>query len=313
MEYVINKKYELEEFISSNWEKVNSFLDEYQKGLPVPIYASVDIRESHNKYAPVDHNLYPAGFNNLCQFDLAVSGDYFKKSFLELRPECKSIAIIPESHTKNAYYLDHLYVLSKSIAQVGFDVSLISFDYHLFPPGEDELHLISFSNNSLTFHKAAVEEGEIQIKDVSENFDIVLLNHDQSHPIHLPWDEIKTLVLPTPKIGWFKREKVKHFEYYKRVCEDFCNHFKIEPDLLMAKFKAAYKVDFSSKEGLEQIATEVDNLLQELPSQSKVFVKANQGTYGMGISVVASGEEIKAMNRKQRNKMDVGKNHIKFT
>ena len=33
----------------------------------------------------------------------------------------------------------------------------------------------------------------------------------------------------------------------------------------------------------------------------------------MGISVVSSGEEIINMNRKTRNKMDVGKNSIKFT
>jgi len=33
----------------------------------------------------------------------------------------------------------------------------------------------------------------------------------------------------------------------------------------------------------------------------------------MGISVVGSGEEIINMNRKTRNKMDVGKNSIKFT
>ena len=33
----------------------------------------------------------------------------------------------------------------------------------------------------------------------------------------------------------------------------------------------------------------------------------------MGISIVKNGEEVIAMNRKARNKMDVGKNKIKFT
>jgi glutamate--cysteine ligase len=33
----------------------------------------------------------------------------------------------------------------------------------------------------------------------------------------------------------------------------------------------------------------------------------------MGISVVNSGDEIINMNRKGRNKMDIGKNNIKFT
>ena len=33
----------------------------------------------------------------------------------------------------------------------------------------------------------------------------------------------------------------------------------------------------------------------------------------MGISVFTSGEDVRAMNRKTRNKMDIGKNNIKFT
>ena len=58
---------------------------------------------------------------------------------------------------------------------------------------------------------------------------------------------------------------------------------------------------------------EVGALLGELPVGSTVFAKASQGTYGMGISVFTSKDEVLAMNRKTRNKMDIGKNNIKFT
>jgi len=61
------------------------------------------------------------------------------------------------------------------------------------------------------------------------------------------------------------------------------------------------------------MAAQVDSLLAELPEGSSVFAKASQGTYGMGISVFTKGSEVLEMNRRTRNKMDVGKNNIKFT
>jgi glutamate--cysteine ligase len=81
----------------------------------------------------------------------------------------------------------------------------------------------------------------------------------------------------------------------------------------MAKFKAIDGVDFSTKEGLDNIAHSIDELKVSLPESAKIFVKASQGTYGMGISVVSSGKEIMEMNRKNRDKMNIGKNKIKFT
>jgi glutamate--cysteine ligase len=40
------------------------------------------------------------------------------------------------------------------------------------------------------------------------------------------------------------------------------------------------------------------------------FIKNNSGTYGMGIMVAHSAEEIRSLNRRSKNKMSVGKNRI---
>ena len=64
-----------------------------------------------------------------------------------------------------------------------------------------------------------------------------------------------------------------------------------------------------NKEKSESAASEADKTKDE----TKVFIKGDQGTYGMGISVVSSGEEVLNFNRKSRNKMDIGKNKIKFS
>jgi glutamate--cysteine ligase len=69
MSYKISTKAELEDFLCHHWDEVNQWIDDYQARYPQPITSSVDIRESLHKFAPVDHNLYPAGFNNLCNRD----------------------------------------------------------------------------------------------------------------------------------------------------------------------------------------------------------------------------------------------------
>lgn len=311
MSFKINSKTELENFIIENWQNVNEYICEKSQGLPIPVYSSVDIRESKNKYAPVDHNMYPAGFNNVCKMDLKHCTEHFKQYFLKISPSAKSIAIIPESHTKNLFYLDHLHYLKNTIAEGGFDVKIISFDEELFKE-TSSLKLVSQSQFEINIDKASLNNGIINLN--GQAFDLVLLNHDQSNPIQINWDEVKTPVIPSPKIGWFRRQKIEHFKFYKQVADDFSNHFGINPNLIQAQFKAVYDIDFNTKQGLEELGKAVDDLKTQVNDPSlQIFVKASQGTYGMGISVVGSGEEIINMNRKIRNKMDIGKNNIKFT
>jgi glutamate--cysteine ligase len=310
MTYRVNTKEELEEFIPKAWSDINSYLDDQMKDFSAPFYTSVDIRESQTKFAPVDNNIYPAGFNNVCHLDLLICSEKFKKVIEKTHPGCKKIGLIPESHTKNLFYLDHLVTLKNTIEKAGYEVTVITPDESLFD-GVDKLDLVSKSEWPLTVHKAVVENGRFKGDD--KNFCMLLLNNDQSSPLPVSWDEIEDHVVPTPKIGWYKRQKIAHFTHYQMVANKFCEKFSINPDLLQARFKTVDNVDFASKEGLEQVGSAVDELLTGLPEDTSVFVKASQGTYGMGISVVKSGDEIANMNRKGRNKMDIGKNKIKFT
>jgi len=311
---MINNKEELELFITNNWNEINNYLDNCFKDLPAPFYSSVDIRESKNKFAPVDLNIYPAGFNNVCTLDLDASIGYFKKLIVKLAPTATSIAIIPESNTKNTFYLDHLAILGRTIRDAGYDVYFTSPDLTLFD-GKDSIQLISHSKYDVEIHRTRVcEDGFICLKDLPDvKIHLAILNNDQSSPLDFKWDELSTPVYPTPKIGWFKRQKINYFKYYKQVADKFCEKFLINPELIQAKYMTIENVDFSSKEGLDNLSQAVDQLKETLNPATKIFVKASQGTYGMGISVVSSGEDIAKMNRRARNKMDIGKNKIKFT
>lgn len=312
MSYKISDKNTLEQFMFTNWNSVNEFIDSMAKGLDVPIYSSCDIRESKEKFAPVDLNIYPAGFNNICSQDLSVCGEQFKTIINKYQPGCQKVFLIPESHTKNLYYLENIYFLKKAIEDAGFEVFLGTLDSELLQTGK--LDLKTFSEQPLTIYKLDVSnEGHLIIPELDVKPCLAILNNDQSKPLDIDWNNIKTKIVPTPKIGWFNRQKNRHFEFYNEVAEIFCKEFSIDPRLIQAQFKTINNVDFSTKEGLEELGKAVDDIKTEVGSDKKIFVKASQGTYGMGIMVVGSGEEVIAMNRKKRNKMDIGKNNIKFT
>jgi glutamate--cysteine ligase len=308
---MIETKEQLEEFIIQNWNEVNKYLDQKFSEGPTPFYTSVDIRESASKLAPVDNNLYPAGFNNLCALDLDSASTQIRQTLESITPKAQKVCIIPESHTKNTFYLDHLAILGKTVRDAGYDICFASPDPKLFEQS-DELSLLSHSKYDVLIEKLSLStNSEIEVKGIKQ--DIVILNNDQSTPLPLDWPKIKTPVTPSPLIGWTKRQKSKHFKHYKDVVDEFGEQFDIVPDLLQAKFQNIDTVDFSSRLGLEPLVEAVDSLMQEAGGKGKVFVKASQGTYGMGISVVSSGEEILNMNKKMRNKMDTGKNSLKFT
>lgn len=295
---------------------MNAWIDNEQSKLPQPLTSSVDVRESKYKFAPVDHNMYPAGFNNLCSKDLLNCADHFKIRFEQIKPGLKSIGLLPESHTKNKYYLDHLYKLKSTIEMAETKVILFSPDPQLFAGIEGDLvELESHSGHRLEIYRAKFQDGIfVSLSNKIEfNFEAILLNNDQSVPLDVNWSELKTPILPSPFAGWFRRQKIHHFKHYRDTANRFADQFGINPDLIQAQFSSVENVDFNTKEGLDDLGNEVDKVLAKLPPESSVFVKASQGTYGMGISVVASGEEIKLMNRKVRNKMDVGKNNLKFT
>src|SRR5579885_2078392 len=79
------------------------FLSQWESTRP-PIYGSIDLRNSGFKIAPIDMNLFPAGFNNLNPDFLAQTAAAAKKIIQVVSPYAKKILIIPESHTRNLYY-----------------------------------------------------------------------------------------------------------------------------------------------------------------------------------------------------------------
>ena len=82
---------------------------------PAPFYTSIDLRNSGYKIAPVDTNLFPAGFNNL-DSDLDFLYIAAVQHALErISPVLTKVFIISENHTRNKFYLSSIDSLSNII------------------------------------------------------------------------------------------------------------------------------------------------------------------------------------------------------
>src|SRR4030065_1135049 len=88
----------------------------------VHIYASVDLRNSGFKLAPVDTNLFPGGFNNLNPDFLPLCVLAAQSAVEKICPKARGVLLIPENHTRNMFYLQNVAQLVTIIRQAGMRV-----------------------------------------------------------------------------------------------------------------------------------------------------------------------------------------------
>ena len=261
---------------------------------PAPFYTSIDLRNSGYKIAPVDTNLFPAGFNNL-DSDLDFLYIAAVQHALErISPALTKVLIISENHTRNKFYLSSIDSLSNIIRKAGYEVKVSSM---LNSDGNINELLVN-KNNILAY-------GEF-IPDA------ILLNNDLSDGIPDILDNIVQPVLPDKNLGWTKRSKTIHFEYYTDVVNNFSRLLGIDSWLLEPLFRNCGEIDFKTKQGedcLVHHASRLLTLIQEkyneydIQEDPYIMIKADSGTYGMGIMKVKSIDQLLNLNRKQRTKM----------
>src|SRR3990167_10810091 len=85
------------------------FRDEWQKTPPL-FYGSVDLRNAGFKLAPVDTNLFPAGFNNLNPDFGSLCVQAVQSTLVDISPDITRVLIIPESHSRNVFYFENVAV-----------------------------------------------------------------------------------------------------------------------------------------------------------------------------------------------------------
>jgi glutamate--cysteine ligase len=257
----------------------------------------------------VDTNLYPGGWNNLTPEMLPLAVQSAMAAIEKICPEAKNLLVIPENHTRNTFYLANIAQLKRIFHMAGLNVRIGSISPEIKEPTTVELP----GGGSVVLEPVVRSKRRLGLKD----FDpcTILMNNDLSAgPPGILEDLHEQYLLPPLHAGWSVRRKSRHFQSYEEVAKRFGKLLGIDPWLINPMFNKCGEVDFAQGTGMECLTTNVDALLTRIRKKYKeyginekpfVVVKADNGTYGMGIMTVRDVKDLEQLNRKTRNKMSV--------
>jgi glutamate--cysteine ligase len=276
-----------------------------------PFYTSVDLRNAGFKLAPVDTNLFPGSFNHLTPQMLPLAVQAAMAAIEKICPEAKNLLLIPERHTRSPEYLANLQCLIQVFNQAGLNVRLGSLDEDLKSP----VPLALPDGGELVLEPLLRARGRLGLKD----FDpcTILLNNDLSAGTPAILEDLhQQYLLPPLHAGWGVRRKSRHFRSYEEVAKKFAKLLGMDPWLINPMYGQCGQVDFGEATGLECVQSAADQLLAKVRRKYKeygiaekpfVVVKADNGTYGMGVMTVRDAKELDELSRRTRERMSVAK------
>ena len=293
--------------ILSNQTKIEAWFRSKWKEHKPPFYGSVDIRNAGYKMASIDMNLFPGGFNNLNPNFIQLASHAALDAVERACPQAKSVLIVPENHTRNAFYLQNVYALSNILRNAGFEVRLGSINPEITEPVELETAL----GDTVTLEPLQRTRGRVHLADGFSPC-LILLNNDLSAGVPDILKDISQTVLPPLHGGWTTRRKTAHFSAYNDVAAEFAALVGMDEWQINPYFEQISGLNFQEREGEDALADAVERMLAKIQAkydekgitdQPFVIVKADAGTYGMGVMSVKSADEVRGLNRKNRNKM----------
>jgi len=301
---------ELEAHLLASQTKVEAWFRSQWQLTPAPFYTSVDLRNAGFKLAPVDTNLFPAGFNNLSKSFMPLCVHAAQAAVERACPDAKSVLIVAENHTRNLFYLESLETLRQIFEQAGLEARVGSLREDIIEPLKIDLP----SGKVCLLEPLAREGRRLSVGEFSPC--LILLNNDLSGGRPAILEDLEQQVIPPLFAGWSDRKKSDHFTHYHAVAQEFAEQIDIDPWLISPLSLQCGEVNFMDRDGGECLAVNVENMLNSIAKKYAeygidkepfVVVKADSGTYGMGIMTVKNTDEIKTLNRKQRTKMSSAK------
>ncbi len=302
--------------IAGHQPQLKAWFAEKREGLHLPFYSSFDIRDSGFKVAPVDANMFPAGFNNICQTDKDSAVELVSQYFADHYPvHFKNIALLAEENTNNPYYWDNIHTLKTLIEEAGKNV-VVAIPSELPEP----LSLTSASGFSIELHTARRVGATVDIAGFVP--DLVISNNDFSNE-YADWATgLEVPMNPPREMGWYQRKKSDFFAVYNQLAHEFAQMIQVDPWLFSVATERHVDFDINDAESRSRLADKVDDFLagiksqyvaQKIAKQPTVFIKNNSGTYGLGVISASSGDEIRSWTYKARKKMKAAKGGGGFT
>ena len=294
--------HDITEKLESKREEIKDWFSQKRVEHPMPIYGSVDIRDFGWKVGVVDANHFPAGFNNISQEDRPKIAELLKNHLLKQHPNCTWIHLYPESHTRNAAYVENVMTLKLLLEMSGFRCTV----------GSPTLNGNGFLNGITGPLKIdQVDDNEDKLTVDGESPCLILLNNDLTEGIVPGLSEHD--VTPAPSMGWHRRRKSEHYHNLKEYVDEIAEMLEIDPWHLMPEYFVSEDKCLEKDACRIQLAAEVNDFLEKIRQKYAdlgidrepfAIVKNDAGTYGLGIMTVTNGEELlKLSNRKMKKLM----------
>jgi glutamate--cysteine ligase len=286
-------------------ETITAWMKQKRSEVPIPIYGSVDVRDAGWKVGVVDANHFPAGFNNVAKETIDELSQLFKEHIVRTNPTCSWIHILPESHTRNQAYVENIATIKSIVERAGFSCTVGSMALNEFPA----LHGIS---GPLMLDRVELNNDVILID--GREPDLILLNNDLTEGSLLGVNA--TNATPPPHMGWYRRRKSQHYEALKPYVDEMAGLLGIDPWHLMPDWFVSEDKCLTEEPCKIRLAAEIDDFIEKLRAkylqlginrEPAVVIKNDSGTYGLGVMMLSSGEEILNLSNRKANKLRYAK------
>lgn len=300
----------IEQKLLTHKAQIEAWFRRQFRDTPAPFYASVDLRNAGFKLAPVDTNLFPAGFNNLHPDLRPLAITAVQHGIERFCSVTNGVLLIPENHTRNLYYLENLCTLAELISDAGYEVRIASIN-----PEITQITNIDLPSGRPLRLEPLVREGNRV--GVDGFFPCaVLLNNDLTAGVPEQLRDIEQVLLPPTTLGWHNRTKSNHFSHYREVAKEFATLIECDPWFFDPMFSVCEGLDFKTGEGIEQLIHVSSDLLEQIKQayqahniehEPYLIVKSDAGTYGMNVMSIKDPQELMVLNKNARKKMTSGK------
>lgn len=294
-ERLLRQQVAIERWFREQWQTATSLF-----------YSSVDLRNAGFKLAPVDTNLFPAGFNNLNPEFMSLYVQAVQAGIEKICPLASQILLIPESHTGHVFYFENLAALVEILTRAGFAVRIGSLLDNLKTAKNISLP----SGKTIRIEPLTRKGDRLYIEEFTPC--LILLNNDLANGVPDLLQNLEQKIFPPLRLGWATRSKTHHFQCYDDISQSFAKHIGIDHWLIAPYFRSCADVNFMTGEGQDILLAQVDSLFQDIGQKYAeygiahppfIVIKADAGTYGMAVMMIKDRNELLHLNRKQRQNM----------
>jgi glutamate--cysteine ligase len=154
------------------------------------------------------------------------------------------------------------------------------------------------------------------IKADTQSFDLIILNNDLTTGIPEILKEADIPIYPSIQAGWHSRLKSHHFKFTAEIVQEFSRIIGLDPWLLSTLHRVADPININEPSNQQKLMDQTSDLFRRIrdkyqehhiPEKPFIFIKADSGTYGMGVMAIEDPSDFINLNRKDKNKLYKGK------